>query len=770
VGNGVMLGDARAVAAEVGELLQSMRGILDASMDPDRLALRSLGVEGLGWTRSAYSEEAFQAWSALLQRAPDRFQVTHHLAIMHHARAMDLEASRRPESSNGDWEAALRYWRELHGSDAFWDYVAGIACKKAKRDAVEELRRKFPELLLQVHFDIAYAEGTAARRAGYHVKLVDQAPFPAEAKVAVRRETYARFISRVPDTVWQMDTLDPQIIKQGTDAIEHFLKIDPGCVPALEDAVRLQVRLVRARHMELQAAGEDSTARRRLLNAFKQDADYWRDYFGQLVTQAEATEEDIRQKMALWYRIMGDVHRALDLHDKAVELYETGAEAAAEGEDERDRCLRNAGETMAYIARERVHGHVAGARQYCDKVWQKKGLSPTAHFLLANAYLLLDNFDRAEQSCRAGLAIEPSITDLDAMQEHEMHREHLARMLGEVGKARRRHEAQSFLDKAKKQLEKEEFEDALSSLTRAVGIAPDEAVGYFLRAQACVALGQVAEARNDVAAFRRLLGEDAPAEAREAADRLENDINQMGEQVRRFGVETPRLRRAAAAAFNDDKFDVAEEKLRRAVERCRPAGKKEVEKELAAVLLGSAVRSVNAAMEESEKDPGGVARVFRTALGKLEEAARLDPQDQQIRQQLETLRKLEEQAREAAGMERKFGKEALKYLALAGQAAQSERYSSAEQNLRKAIKACPAEGLPDLECRLATVLTNWAVSEANKATSSNRDNVLRQSRERLREAVRLDPSSQHARDNLALVERALAGRTRTTWRINCGRR
>jgi tetratricopeptide (TPR) repeat protein len=635
-----ILGNVTGRAAEVSGLMTQLRGLLDASMDPDRMALRYLGVDRLGWTQQVYCEDAFKVWSDQLKHEPGRFQTIHHLAIMYHARAIDREASTDPAKSNSDWETALGYWSTLCGSDDFWNYLANIACNKAKRDPVDELRKRMPELLLQVHYDIALAEGTKRHRIEFHIGLVKKSSFPREAKEAVQRDSYTRFISRVPDTVWQIDTLDPAIIVQGMDAITEFLSTDPGCVAALEDAVRLQVRLLRARNTELQAAGDDQTARSKMLKLMQQEAEKWRPYFEQLVTrakdplQAKNLDEEVRQKLALWYRIMGDVNRALDRSEESIGFYQSGASIALKDDEECVRCTQKSGEAMAYVAREKAHKGEAGAKEYCNRVRRERGLSVTAHWMLANAFTLLDDFDTAEALCKAGIAMEPDLTDLDALEEHEKDRERLTQMLREVGNARKRHDAHGLIEAGQEHLKAERFSEAVTAFSTAQAQAPEEIAVHFFRAQAYAGLGNSAKALEDAQEFSRKMPKDAPREMRAAADNLVREIRELAENIKKFGVETPRLRREAGMAYKADQYSVAEAKLREALRVCPSAGRHEVECELSIVLANWAVHEVN----EAGVAPSQVT--LRSAEGRLQEALRLDSSNQHASNNLETVRRM----------------------------------------------------------------------------------------------------------------------------------
>lgn len=74
--------------------------------------------------------------------------------------------------------------------------------------------------------------------------------------------------------------------------------------------------------------------------------------------------------------------------------------------------------------------------EYCDQLCANLDLSATALFLLANAYMLLDQPDLAEQLCRRGMAMEPLITTLDDLERLDEGRRLIAGVLGRIRKAR----------------------------------------------------------------------------------------------------------------------------------------------------------------------------------------------------------------------------------------------------------------------------------------------------------------------------------------------
>ena len=496
-----------SLVKEVDGLLEELSSQLAASLNPHRLAIQSLGIREYGWIETPYGDEAFKTWSQLLRQNPDGIDTLHHLAIMHHARAIDLETSEDPRLSDPDWERSLEYWHRLWQSQAFWDRIADAACKNEKRDPVERLREQFPILLLQVHFDVAFDSQTKNYRANYHLKTALESQFPDEAKEAVRKNTYDRFMSGVPPTIWQPTEMNTEVIKEGTDRIKQYLELDTGCVPALEDALRLQDRLLGAWFTSLRGLGDkDGPERRALLNTMKRAADEWRPYLEQLVPLAKRLEDTSRNKLSVWMRVMGDVLRALDKHADAISYYEKGKDAGREGSDERKVSADRLGENHAYLARERAGKKAASARAYCDEVRKRTDLTVTAHFILAQAYLALKGFDVAAEVCSAGQAVEVDTADFEAMQDDEETRQRLAGLLKQIPNER-------DLSQATDLMKRQSFSEALPILDRAVARDPDLLMAYFLRCQCYMSCDRKADARADLKRLRKLIHTVDPTEA-----------------------------------------------------------------------------------------------------------------------------------------------------------------------------------------------------------------------------------------------------------------
>jgi tetratricopeptide (TPR) repeat protein len=518
---------------------------------------------------------------------------------MHHARAMELEARGDHDRANADWEAALAHWHRLWKCDEFWNQLAELACKNAKRDAVDALREEFPVLFSQIHYDIAFQPGTKNHRVRYHIDFVLTAPFPQEAIDAVRRNSYARAIGNVPPAVWQINELNPETIMQGTDAIKKYLELDPGCVPALEDALRLQVRLLRARYTDLQALGQgESPERTRLLGTLKRDAEEWRKYLDQLVPLAQKLEESVRQKLCLWYRVMGEIYCALKQWSDALPFYEQGVKAGATEDDDHKRCVASLGETHAFLARKQAGEKKPTARAYCDQVANRTDLSLAALFLLANAYSLLSEFDLARKICTRGLQLQPdeAETDPDAIAAFGHGQEQLRQMLLSIDQASKRHDSGVLLNRAVGHIKASRYSEAIPLVTQALEILPENAWAYYLRCKCHLATEKIWEARADLDTFNHFM--DDSEEDKAAATELEAEVAKKEKDLADFGDAALGLKGQAREAFERGDTDAGIALVRQAAAACKSP---QWRSELSQFLNGLAVEILNAKAEDEKR-------------------------------------------------------------------------------------------------------------------------------------------------------------------------
>ena len=231
-----------------------------------------------------------------------------------------------------------------------------------------------------------------------------------------------------------------------------------------------------------------------LLQKLHEAADYWQPYLDQLIARAEQLDKETRQKLCLWYRVMADVHRSLENEARAIQLYELGILADSDDDGERRRCMRGVEDTHAYFGANKRSPRPPG-KTYCDQVSRRLALSLSAHFLLAHAYVLLEEYDGAREVCYRGLAIEPDPmeTDYEEIEQFTHDRERLQDMLASVDRAERDRLAGRSIEKAEQQMKAGGFSNALLILNELLARVPGEEKALFMRCRCHLAELQIAD-------------------------------------------------------------------------------------------------------------------------------------------------------------------------------------------------------------------------------------------------------------------------------------
>ncbi|MGH4026826.1 MAG: hypothetical protein ACRDRV_19815 [Pseudonocardiaceae bacterium] len=217
-------GDLSALQA----IARSLRARIDA-LDPAERAYAQL-----------WQDEQLQPWSAGAEAIWERQQAgtdatrcgeeavwtVHHLAVLHHARAYDLEHTAGVEVAYPHWEKALGHWAWLYGSDRFWaalaQHVAQATGRELPGELVTDVRERLPAQLLGVHTSLAaehrLRDPDSARR---HMSLVAHSAFPPATIAAARRGLAADLDNRIAQAV--------QRSKFGAvfDDVVAWLRIDP---------------------------------------------------------------------------------------------------------------------------------------------------------------------------------------------------------------------------------------------------------------------------------------------------------------------------------------------------------------------------------------------------------------------------------------------------------------------------------------------------------------------------------------------------------------
>src|SRR3954462_15198289 len=168
---------------EVRELVRDARAAIQEMSARSHLAkawgsLQERDIDGNALWALPYTESALAEFEATHRREPDDVGIVHHLAIIHHARAWDLELHNDAQAADA-WKTALDYWQVLASSGEF---PTGLEAKLLTCDPnadpalLAEVLRDLPENLIDVHvaFVRHYSELGEEARARTHVDLIMQ--------------------------------------------------------------------------------------------------------------------------------------------------------------------------------------------------------------------------------------------------------------------------------------------------------------------------------------------------------------------------------------------------------------------------------------------------------------------------------------------------------------------------------------------------------------------------------------------------------------------
>ena len=534
----------------LSDLMLELRAELQVQHQPERRARATLKPNRHGWTEEPYADEAFRIWEDTLGRFPQDLQTVHHLAIMHHARAFDLEQSEDSTRADADWKRALELWYRLWSEDGFWEELARRVDPDLQ-NPFPEVRLKLPEQLLQVHFDIAFDQQTANHRARQHVKIALDSPFPHEAKDRVRLRAYERLTGGLPPAVWNAGTIDRQTLDPALQAVAGYLSLDEMFQPALADLLSLLVKVQLGYVQRINAAGAVDTPedRQRELEDLKTADSLYDPYVERLERHIAELEPEVLSNLTQWHRLSGQAHRALDEYELAAAHYRRALASAARDDTNTltgDELRNEWALSVILAAREDAgRGETGKARELIASTRREEGLSAECLVLRAGIWVLLREFDEARQDCN-----------------------------------------------------------------RAVQLDPDNSAIFILRAQYHLALLDVDRARADLERAERLAASGG-SEQRDALRELRKHVDSLQQRIDLYGgVRSFQLQQQATEAFNNGQFGRAGDLLRQALRVASTDGRAELEKELRICLAKQADSPLQQAIRRLEAGDFGGARRF----------------------------------------------------------------------------------------------------------------------------------------------------------------
>ena len=557
---------------------------METLADPERVARQALGVNDYGWTREAYNPEAFRIWGELHAERPDDALVAHHLAIMHNARAIDLENGERPEESDEDWRSAMDLWGRVWRDDGFWEALGKrISDDNRKDDIVRRVRETWPGQLLRFHLAIAFdPEETGKERRQFHLAMAKEAPFPAHYSSTARSRVYEDSTAGIDDQVWRSDILDPEIVTPGIQVIAAYLEVDPTHIDALSDLLRLQCRLSLAGVQDINAKAGDTGARAGRARTLCREGVKWDEYIRHLMSCLEDLQDDIREKLYFWYRTLGDASLLAENYDDAQQLYGIALQATQEPRSRR-YALDSIGVAKAMDLGDRAGRAMFGKEKQdliaeVDVAVEDETLSVDAICILVVCYDVLGAVEKALQTAERGIAMEPDIEDLSSFERFQRGKQKLA--------------------------------DLVKKLRNKVGTVKFKP-------------------GRQPSPGTKLGSEKSMDETRDIVRKMD-DVKKFDEEF--GGEDAYDLRQEAARAFQSGDLETAERSLREAIEKS--SNPQKMQGELSELL---------ATIAEKMMDEAGADLSSATALPidqKLEEAIRLDPDNQAAKTIREKLRSM----------------------------------------------------------------------------------------------------------------------------------
>ncbi|MGH3611465.1 MAG: hypothetical protein ACRDRK_02365 [Pseudonocardia sp.] len=195
-----------------------LRASLVDSLNPDQQAYATLVENG---ELHPWTGQAETIWTQATSPDPWR---AHHLAVLHHAKAYDLEMTESPEAFR-HWTAALGHWSAVHADDAFWARMARHLREQMGAEIAPEVvagvRTRLPRELLEPHRDlIAAYRASDPERARRHMLVVKSAPFDPGVIDGIRLQFVDEVVATVPDAV---ETAD---FESMLDGLRGWLHID----------------------------------------------------------------------------------------------------------------------------------------------------------------------------------------------------------------------------------------------------------------------------------------------------------------------------------------------------------------------------------------------------------------------------------------------------------------------------------------------------------------------------------------------------------------
>lgn len=214
--------------------------------------------ENIHKIETLYSIEAENEWGKILKREPNDWIALHHLAILCHTRAFELEIDDKNDQAVEYWKKAYKYWYELfklnEPIDRFHDLL-----KNLERYNENEQKQKFTQLkqniindLLKIHYKLYNYYSNQKEKAQYHYQILEKSPFKESIEIIqlIYKNNFGDKVSDISSRFEDLNSPDKKIkleneIDKYLHEISKLYQEKPSLVFALRDTIILQALKIR---------------------------------------------------------------------------------------------------------------------------------------------------------------------------------------------------------------------------------------------------------------------------------------------------------------------------------------------------------------------------------------------------------------------------------------------------------------------------------------------------------------------------------------------
>ena len=501
------------------DMLLAINGIeaeIDATLSLNYRALQTIGINRTnGWCAELHSSESEELWNKQLKITPSDTDTMHHLAILHHARAFDMENGKNPDKSDIEWVKSEKFWDRLLKSDEFWDRLIdnteGITLSHKKR-----LKGECTNKILEIHFAIAYSPEISLKRAKFHINHVINGKSNQHIIDEIRKNVYEKYISNFPDEIWIDSNTSISVLTDACTKIKRILDIDPECFPALMDIIRIQYRILESLAQKRYENQDNKNLLKSIYSEINDVANEWQAYFDLCILNKNKLSYDLIENIITWYKFVGDNKGNINEWKGAINCFESIALLEPENDSDKKYALEQIPVYHALYAQDLVDKNSESGKTECNKAAAREHHTPQSYYFLAQAYqaivykeprktLSLLEKDNALKMCEKGLYL----IDLETNKNNILWRDHYIKLKHDII-------LQKAFEGTLDCIEHGEYEVAIKYINDSINKSVEHVYLYLYRCKCFIETNKINEAKLDFKTAEKLV------QTQEDKDALEN--------------------------------------------------------------------------------------------------------------------------------------------------------------------------------------------------------------------------------------------------------